>query len=102
MTVRKDPERDKAVRAARNARYQAMGLTNRGTPRKARTRPLRDHVAEVEAGLALGLDLDGIASDMDLKPGSVTMALYRKGRVDLVRALGIPEDPTAAARRANR
>lgn len=88
--------------AAQRANRLARGLTVGGRVPSRAPRPRRDHVAEVEAGLALGLDLDGIASDMDLQPKSVDKALRRKGRLDLIRALGIPDPRTAASNRSNR
>jgi hypothetical protein len=87
-------ERQKARRAAN----LAAGLRHDGRPRIVRVNvPTRDHVAEVESGLALGLDLDGIASDMGIAADSIIRALERKDRRDLVRRLGVPDAKTSAA-----
>lgn len=89
--------------ARRRAANIAAGLTAKGRPRKPPAgNPRRDHVAEVEEGLALGLDLDGIAADMGVKPTSLATVLRKKGHVSLLRRLGIPDMSTAATRRERR
>lgn len=87
-----------AQKARRRANI-AAGLRYNGTPRKERVATQRrDHVAEVEAGLALGFNLDQVAADMGLRPQSVVIALTRKGRMDLVRRLGIRPANNSRAR----
>lgn len=77
-------EQERAKRAANIA----AGLRGDGKPRKPREhRPLRDHVAEVDYLMIVGLDIEGIASDMNLTPGSLLRALQRKGRYDLIARL---------------
>lgn len=98
--------RKREERRRRTAEMHGRGLTLAGNPLTQRALSAvhhpRDHVGEVEAGLALGLDLAGIASDMGVKPSSLVTVLRRKGAVDLVRRLGIPDTATAAATRRAR